>query len=221
MNIPFTVEEFFKVFGTYNADIWPAQVVAYFLGLLALALAFRGGKASGRIVSGILGFFWIWMGVAYHIVYFSRINPAAVVFGAFYVLQGAIFLGLGTFGGKLAFQFKFSLLPVAGFCFALYAMLVYPLLGLGFGHAYPATPIFGVAPCPTTIFTFALLLWASDRVPFYMLLIPLVWSVIGMTAAVSLRVPQDYGLFAAGVLGTGLIWNHNRGTKVPAPAAQP
>jgi len=29
LKIPFTVEQFFDVFGTYNTAIWPMQVVAY------------------------------------------------------------------------------------------------------------------------------------------------------------------------------------------------
>jgi hypothetical protein len=44
-------------------------------------------------------------------------------------------------------------------------MVVYPLLGIRFGHSYPRAPLFGVAPCPTTIFTFGLLLWATRSVP--------------------------------------------------------
>jgi len=77
MKIPFTVEQFFDVFGTCNTAIWPAQVLAYILGSLALALAFRESKLSTRIICGILAFFWIWMGILYHIVHFSLINPAA------------------------------------------------------------------------------------------------------------------------------------------------
>jgi hypothetical protein len=216
MNIPFTVDQFFNVFGTYNTAIWPAQVVAYLFGLLALVLAFRASKISGRIVSGVLGLFWLWMGVCYHIVYFSKVNPAAVIFGACFVLQAALFLILGTIGGKLSFKFDKRSLPVLGFCFAVYALLIYPLLGIAFGHSYPRIPMFGVAPCPTTIFTFALFLWAAKRVPLYMLLIPFLWSIIGMSAAVSLRVPQDYGLFLAGVLGTGLVVLQNRRMQKPA-----
>ena len=41
MNIPFTVEQFFDVFRTYNVAIWPAQVVAYLMGVIALALSAR------------------------------------------------------------------------------------------------------------------------------------------------------------------------------------
>jgi hypothetical protein len=85
MKIPFTFEQFFDIFGTYNTAIWPAQVVAYILGLITLGLALRENKLSSRIISGILALFWIWMGVFYHIFHFSVINPAARIFGLFYI----------------------------------------------------------------------------------------------------------------------------------------
>jgi len=213
MNIPFTVDQFFDIFGTYNSAIWPTQIVAYLLGVIVLMLALRENRLFSKIISAILALFWVWMGVAYHIVYFSRINPAAFIFGFLYVLQGVIFLGNGTFRGKLSFGFAYKPLPIIGACFILYAMVVYPLLGIRFGHSYPRAPLFGVAPCPTTIFTFGLLLWATKSVPAYLLIIPLLWSIVGMSAAVHLRVPQDYGLVVAGVLGTALILIQNRKAK--------
>ena len=213
MEIPFTVEQFFDVFGTYNTAIWPVQVLAYILGIVVLVLAFCESKLAAPIVSGILGFFWIWMGVFYHIVHFSVINPAAWIFGIFHILQGLLFL----FFARPAFRFILKPLPVIGGCFILYAMLIYPLLGISFGHSYPKAPMFGVAPCPTTIFTFGILLWTTKSVPAYLLVIPLLWSIVGMTAAVNLRVPQDYGLVVSGVLGTVLILIQNRkGERVTA-----
>jgi hypothetical protein len=149
MKIPFTVEQFFDIFGTYNTAIWPAQVVAYMFGIIALGLALRENKLSSRIISGILALFWIWMGVFYHIVHFSVINPAARIFGLFYVLQGVLFFLIGTILGRLSFRFNYKPLPILGACFILYAMVIYPLLGLAFGHSYPRVPLFGVAPCPT------------------------------------------------------------------------
>jgi len=213
MGIPFTVEQFFGVFGTYNAAIWPIQILAYVLGIGAVALAIREGKLSARIVSAILAFFWIWMGIFYHILYFRVINPTAWILGIFYILQGLLFLLVGTIFGRLAFRFILKPLPIIGGCFILYAMVVYLLLGFSFGHSYPKVPIFGVAPCPTTIFTFGILLWAKRSVPTYLLVIPLLWSFLGISAAVNLRVPQDYGLVAAGIIGTALILIQNRKTK--------
>lgn len=216
MEIPFTVNQFFDVFVTYNTAIWPAQVVAYLLGIIALAAAFRETKQSARIVSGILAFFWIWMGVFYHIAHFSVINSAAWIFGFFYIVQGLLFLLIGAIQDKLAFRFSLRPLPIIGACFIFYATVVYPLLGMSFGHLYPKAPMFGVAPCPTTIFTFGILLWATKSVPAYMLIIPLLWSIVGMSAAVNLKVTQDYGLVVAGVIGTMLIFIHNREVKKKA-----
>ena len=213
MRIPFTVEQFFDVFGTYNAAIWPVQVLAYALGIVALALAFRESRLSTRIVSGILALFWIWMGISYHIIHFSVINPAAWIFGIFFALHGLLFLIAGTIFRRLAFRFTLKPPPIIGACFILYAIVIYPLLGISFGHSYPRSPMFGVAPCPTTIFTWGVLLWAIKPVPAYLLVIPLLWSLVGMSAAVNLRVPQDYGLVVAGVLGTALILIQSRQAK--------
>jgi len=210
VKIPFTVEQFFEVFVNYNNAIWPAQVLAYVIGLIAVGLALREGKSSDRIVAAILALFWIWMGVFYHMAHFSRINPVARIFGLFYVLQGLPFVFAGTIQGKLSIRFRLEPLPLVGACFILYSMVIYPLLGLSFGHSYPKAPMFGVAPCPTTIFTFGLLLWAARPVPFYLLIIPLIWSLIGMSAALNLGVPQDYGLVVAGVVGTVLVLIQNR-----------
>ncbi len=104
-------------------------------------------------------------------------------------------------------------IPVVGAIFILYAMVVYPLLGLALGHWYPRAPMFGVAPCPSTIFTFGLLLLAKRPVPIYILLVPLIWSIIGTTAATGLQVPQDYGLGIAGTVGTALVILRNRDLK--------
>jgi len=213
MRIPFTVEQFFDIFEAYNSAIWPAQIAAYILGIAALALTFRDKDFSGRTVSVILALFWIWMGVLYHIIHFSVINPAARIFGLFYVLEGLLLLIIGAVLGRLSFRLTAKPLPIVGTCFIFYAMIVYPILGMAFGHSYPRAPVFGVAPCPTTIFTFGLFLWAAKPVPGYLLMVPLIWAIIGMSAAVNLRVPQDYGLVVAGILGTVLILVRNRKIK--------
>jgi hypothetical protein len=141
--------------------------------------------------------------------------------GLFYVLQGVLFLLTGTILGRLSFRFNYKFLPILGACFILYAMVIYPLLGLAFGHSYPRIPLFGVAPCPTTIFTFGILLWATKSVSAYLLIIPFLWSLVGISAALNLRVPQDYGLVVAGVLGTTLILIQNRKAKRSAQLTPP
>ena len=81
---------------------------------------------------------------------------------------------------------------------------VYPLLNIAFGHPYPATPTFGV-PCPTAIVTIGLLLTVRGGPPVSLSLIPLVWSVIGGSAAMLLAVWTDYALVVAGIALGGVL----------------
>ena len=88
--------------------------------------------------------------------------------------------------------------------------LFYFAAGLFVTHPYPATPLFGVAPCPTTLFTIGLLILARYPRPVVIALVPLAWSVIGGSAAILLGVPEDWALFGALVAWTGLAPGESR-----------
>lgn len=210
MTLPFTIEQFLDVFARYNLAIQPLQFVAYVLGIVAVAVAIKGGRASGKIIFTILAIFWLWIGVAYHIVFFSSVNPAAYIFGTFFILQSMVFLLVGVLSSRVTFRFSLTIPSVVGAIFIAYAILVYPILNYIFGHAYPHMPVFGVTPCPATIFTFGILLWTKERLPMYVPIIPLLWSLIGVSAAIKLGIAEDYGLALAGILGVVLIAIGNR-----------
>ncbi|MDT8283953.1 MAG: DUF6064 family protein, partial [Thermovirgaceae bacterium] len=190
--------------------IWPAQVAGYALGILAVFFVIFWKSRSGKTVSGVLALFWIWIGVFYHIAHFSAINQAAFIFGVLFIIQGALFLGMAIRHPGLSFKVDRTGASLIGVIFVIYSMLVYSLIGISAGHSLSSSPIFAVAPCPTVIFTFGILLWSEKPVPAWLLVIPLLWSIIGTGAAISLQVPQDYGLGIAGVLGTFLILAKNR-----------
>lgn len=193
--LPFTRDQFLTVFAEYNAAIWPAQILAYGLGAVAiLALARR----RAGMASGILAVLWLWTGIAYHWVFFAAINPAAFVFGAAFVVQGLLFLG-GAGRRALTFGCVPGWRKGLGAVLIAYAMVVYPLAGWLAGHHYPAMPMFGVTPCPLTIFTFGVLAFASDPIPTRLLVVPVLWSLVGGSAAVLLGIPQDWMLPAAGL----------------------
>ena len=209
MNLPFTSEQFLRVFQVYNESVWPMQVVLFLLGLFAISFALKRRPNSNRIISAILAFFWLWMGVVYHLINFSTINNAAYVFGILFILQGLLFLYAGVFTPSLSFEYRPDGYGVAGALLLLYAMMVYPVLGHSLGHLYPQSPTFGL-PCPTTIFTFGILLWADKKFSFVILVIPLIWSIIGFSAVISLGISEDSGLIVAGLLGTWLVYRRNK-----------
>jgi hypothetical protein len=199
MNLPFTTEQFLNIFRQYNESIFPMQLVFYLLGAIALYFLFSRRASSGRIISAILGFTWLWMGLVYHIMNFSRINSAAFLFGAFFIVEGLLILYFGVFRSNLVFAFQKDYKSVLGIIFFAYAIIIYSLIGFSAGHSYPYSPMFGVAPCPSTIFTFGFLVQQRGKQNFSVLLIPLVWSVLGFTAAFQLGVIEDIGLIVSGL----------------------
>mgnify|MGYP006294315793 FL=1 len=209
MALPFTVEEFFGVFEAYNRAMWPLHIVAYGLYVVAVVLLFRRGALSDRVLSAIVGGYWIWTGAAYHIGYFSEINGAAYLFGILFVGEGLLFVAMGTLGRRVQFRFTWDAWGFVGAALFDYATIVYPLLGLLWHRAVEA-PWFGLTPCPTVIFTLGLMLFAQGPGRLLLFAIPLSWSVVGGSAAILLDVPQDYGLIAAGVVGTVFLLTHAR-----------
>lgn len=203
--MPFTTEQFLNVFYDYNNAIWPAQVIAYLLGALILALSLRRTIIGDKIINITLGIFWIWMGAVYHLLFFSTINKLAFLFALLFIIQGLSFLFLGFTSKNLRYQIRNNNFGLTGFFLVAYAMIIYPIFGYFLGHSYPHIPVFGVAPCPTTIFTFGVLLWTQRKISGWLVVIPTIWSVIGLTAAIKLGMVEDFGLIVAAVISITLL----------------
>nr|WP_319513875.1 DUF6064 family protein [uncultured Cohaesibacter sp.] len=203
--MPFTEEELFAIFAAWNTAAWPSQILAYGFGLLAVGLLFRPSQKATRVILSILALMWSVNGTGFHWLFYTKVTPAAWVFGLAFVLQG-LFLAATLF---IMPDFRISperdLPTKIGFALLLYAMVLYPLVGISFGQAYPALPTFGIIPCPTTIFTIGILLMGNWTTARWLLVIPCLWGVIGGSAAVFFGVPQDYGLIVAMLLAVGIF----------------
>jgi len=213
MQVPFSLGDFLNVFKSYNQTIFPLQIVFYFIAFLSIYFLFTGNKNLNKIISITLSFFWLWMGIVYHIIFFSAINNAAYIFGAFFIIQGIMFAGCGLIRKKLSFGYSKNIYNYFGIVFLLYALIIYPVLGYNLGHSYPYSPTFGL-PCPTTIFTFGILLFTNKKMPLHLLIIPLLWSVIGFNAALTLTIYEDTGLLIAGVTAFTLLLTSNKNFKL-------
>jgi hypothetical protein len=209
MKLPFTAQQFLDVFKNYNLAVFPMQLIFYVFAATVIFLLFKTSVPTGKIITGILSFLWLWMGIVYHIIFFTAINNAAYLFGSIFIIQGLLFFYQGVLKKKLSFQFRLDKYGWTGATFILFSMIVYPLLEFLFGHLYPFSPTFGL-PCPTTIFTFGILLFLDNKIPLVILPIPIVWSVIGFFAAVKLGMLEDISLLIAGVSATLLIIAKNR-----------
>jgi hypothetical protein len=203
--LPFTVGQFLTVFASYNKAIWPVQFLAYLLGAAAFALAFRGGPRSDRTIATILATMWAVTAIGYHLMSFAAINKAAYGFGALFLIEAALLAYAGVYRNRLNFGFHGDLAAWVGVFFVVYAAVLYPLIGIASGHHYPKLPMFGITPCPVTIFTLGMLLLTVNQPPGYLLAIPLLWSLIGGSAAILLQIPQDWLLLASGAITALLL----------------
>ena len=210
--LPFTPKQFLVVFANYNDAIWPNQIAAYLLGGVAVALLIRKTQGADRAIAGILAVMWLWIGIGYHGLSFSAINKAAYLFAALFVVQGCYLIYAGVYRCQIRFGLRPGAAAWVGAAFVFYAAIVYPLIGVATGHRYPEMPMFGVTPCPVTIFTFGLLLLTMRPVSRWLFVIPFVWSLIGGSAAILLHVPQDWLLLVSGFIAIPLIIFRDRPT---------
>ena len=204
MKTPFTTEQFFSVFEQYNQAVFPAQLVIFLLALLCVALLHSKITFKDKLVGSFIGFLWIWTGAVYHIGFFAVINPIARIFGALFILEGLLIL-FSTFKNRLHFPVNHLVTDYLGYFFILFGGLLYPLIGLAI-HIEPAQTISLGLPCPTGILTFGLFMLARKQFPMYLIIIPVLWAIVGLFAAINFGVYQDFMLIISAVSALFLIY---------------
>jgi hypothetical protein len=219
MTLPFTVDEFLSVFEQYNRAIWPTQVGVYLAAVVLLGWTlWRPSRNAGRALTALLALCWVLMGAGYHLGYFRAISGVALPAGVLFLATGLGFAWV-TARGSLSFAWRRDAWAIFGMLLVLYAMVGYPLVGWAAGQRYPRMPVFGVVPCPTSIFTFGVLLLASTRVPGWLLVVPAAWSIFATSAALLLGITEDLALPVAAVGGTVGILVRNRALRRAAAPA--
>lgn len=200
--LPFTVDEFLAVFAAYNRSFIAAAGALWLVSVGVLIGTSRRPEHLSPALSFFLAALWLWNAVAYHVIFFTGINPAAWLFAGLFTLQALLFLIVAP-GRKIEYFSAAGIREVTGVALVVYA-LAYPFLAIGSGHTYPATPTFGV-PCPTAILTIGVLITARAGPPTRLAIIPALWAFIGGSAAILLGVTADYVLLAAGLVLTLLL----------------
>ena len=197
MELPLTPEQFFHVFARYNNALWWAAAGFWVAAAVAAGAAWKGSPGRNRRVTWFLAVLWLWTALAYHVAFFAPVNPAAWIFAAAFALEAVLLIFAAT---RRDFDFRTAggWRGRTGAALVVYA-LAYPILNVVFGHAYPATPTFGV-PCPTAILTLGLLLTVRASAARWLAIVPMLWGFLAGWAAVAFDVWPDYVLVIAAVL---------------------
>lgn len=214
--LPFTPDQFFEVFGSYNESLWPLAVALWIASFAALVYHLRG-QSRQVFINVLLVTHWLWAAIGYHIAFFSRINPAAWLFGGLFLIQALLFAWHGVIGKRLNYGPGRSRRRALASGLIGYA-LVYPAINWLEGFSFPRIPTFGI-PCPTTILTLGFLLTVNRPLPTVLVAIPVVWAFIGGSAAFLLGVHADLMLLAAGIIMLiDVVWDR---AKAPGRSREP
>ena len=209
-----SIEQFFELVQSYNDTFWPVIGFTYLLGIIAIYLAYKKSELSDKIISGFLAFLWIWSGLIFWIATFgpypfSMFNVSIpgiwVLLGIGFIIQGCLFIFFGIYKPSLSFKTEFDSYFYLGLVFMLYAVFVYPVIGIITGHSYFDYLIFGIAPCPVTIFTFGFFLWTDKKFNILLIVFPLIYSLSGVIPLFLFEVFADLGLIIIGIIGFSLI----------------
>lgn len=207
--MPFTTEQFMEVFRSYNTAIKPLQFLMTMLAIVCIGGLIRKDRFS---VSGsllILSIMWLVNGIGYHIMFFSKVNPLAKVFGAGFILEAVALMVMAVMSIRRP-QVELSMARrIAGWVMVFYGMIIYSVIGWLLGHRYPAAPMFGVAPCPTVIYSLGLLLILPKKIFLPVFIIPLLWVAIGSFAAFKFGMMEDLGLLMAGLTTLYFLFDKN------------
>ena len=199
-DVPFTNDDFFDVLAAYNTSMWPAALALWLLSVVVVGYTLRASEPPHVVISLLLAVHWAWSAIGYHALFFTRVNPAAWLFAAVFLIEAGIFLWAGVARQRLQFSIGRSPRYIVAAALILYG-LAYPAVTLAEGMAFPRVPTFGL-PCPTTIFTAGLLM-TLERPTWSVAIVPVVWAVIGGSAAVLFGVTADLMLPVAAVLLAG------------------
>ncbi len=78
-------------------------------------------------VSAILALLWVWLGVAYHLMFFTRINPLAYGFAILSIIGGLLFAWHSVIQRRVEFAFSKSIRTRLGIVLLVFALVVYPV----------------------------------------------------------------------------------------------
>jgi hypothetical protein len=212
-----SVTEFFMIIAVYNSVYLVAIILTIVLGIIAVIFAMKKTAYSDQIVSLILAFLWLWVGIVFGFISFGAWTPImfgvpipgfGYFFGLTFTIQGLFFLYFGVYRKSLSFRFQQNLLGYLGLILIIYAIAIYGLIGFVTGYPFPFYPLFGTSPCPVSIFTIGLFLWADKRISPIVLIIPLVHGLIAFVPVIGFGIYADIILVLSGLITIFLLYRH-------------
>ncbi len=203
------VEEFFDLFGSYNEMYLIVIVLTNVLAIISLLMVFRKSEYSNRVISFTLAFLWLWIGIVFGILVFGpfptvlagiEMSGSCYLFGSIFAIHGIILLYFGVIKDTASFSWKPGSRHFFGLLFIVFGLVIYPFVGVLTGRVFPEYPVFGIAPCPVTLFTIGLLLWSDKKPSLPLMAIPIFWALMGIVPVLFYGIYADIITILSGII---------------------
>lgn len=195
----FSPRTYYRLFELYNTDLWPAHVLALAAGLAILASMARDGGWWRSAASVLLAACWVWVAWAFLLGRYATINWAAAWFAGVFLAQAVLLVLAGTGGGMA------ESVPrprrAGAITLLVFALVVYPLIGIAVGRPWTQAEVFAMTPDPTALGTlgFALLAPTAGR-RWLLLAVPLLWCAVSGATLWTMGASEAPVLPAAGLV---------------------
>jgi hypothetical protein len=195
----FSPQTYYRLFELYNAALWPAQLVALAVGLLALPALLRAGDRASRGVLALLALAWLAVAWWFFWQRYARINLAAPYFAGLFLLESALLLRAAWLGSGFAATRTSDVRGRGALVLYLVALCLYPFIGLARGRSATQAEVAGLAPDPTALATLAILLLQGGGRFWLLAPIPVLWCLASGATLWAMHSPD---FFVAPALAT-------------------
>lgn len=188
----FSPQTYYRLFERYNADLWPAHLLALALGASPLILFFRDGDRARPWIVAILAAGWVAVAWFYFWTRYASIHLAAAYFALAFVVESLLLLGVGLSHGSFILARAGRWRQRTGLGIFLFALGVYPILGLALGRNWTQAEVIGLAPDPTALATLGVLLLTGPRTFWVLAPIPILWCLVSGATLWAMASPDFF-----------------------------
>jgi hypothetical protein len=214
----FSPRVYWRMFESYNADLWPLHVLVLAAGFIIILLVAWRPRSSARWLALLLATLWIFVGWFFLWNRYAAINWAAAYAAPAFAVEAVLLLVCGTVLDGLTFNRR-GPAGWIGYFILVFALAGQPLLAPLQGRGWASSEVFGIAPDPTAIATLGLLLLARGRLLPLLLPIPVLWCLLSGITLRTMGEPQAWALVAAlAFAAAACIWTIIRQRDAPSTA---
>ena len=153
------------------------------------------GRHRGRAtpwIFAILAAGWGSVAWSYFWVRYANINLAAPYFALAFAAESLLLIWMGISHRRFSIARTSVLRQRAALGLVLFALGVYPLIGLVHGRNWTQAEVIGLAPDPTALVTLGILLLTGTRSFWVLAPIPILWCLISGATLWAMESPDFF-----------------------------